>query len=151
MNYTIRYNATTNHIAGHGIKATLATEFTMNHCGSLTRSRLAEGKSFETAAEALAYIETNARKVCKTCLKALVAAVEAEAAELAAQVAETAPVAQIAAETVAEVATQHAPVVAALNGRAPVWTVQHQGRTMWTFGGAGLYTSRQRAEAALKR
>lgn len=89
MNYTIHYNATTNHIAGHGIKATLATEFTMNHCGSLTRSRLALGKSFETAAEALAYLETNTRRVCKTCLKALMVAVETEAAEAAAEVVET--------------------------------------------------------------
>lgn len=78
MNYSIRYNRTTNHITGFNLNAS-ATDTTMNTCGSVTRSTLAQGKSFETLAEVRAYIETAQRRICKNCLKALDAAIAAEA------------------------------------------------------------------------
>jgi len=88
--YTIRYNRTTNHISGLDA-ATLSNEFTMNACGSLTRSNLATGKKLETVREALEAARTaGGRKLCKNCEKAAEAMI---AAEEAAQV-EEAPVAE---------------------------------------------------------
>lgn len=77
MSYSIRYNRTTNHITGFDLNAN-ATDATMNTCGSVTRSTLAQGKTFETLAEVKTYIESNQRRTCKTCLKVLEAAIAAE-------------------------------------------------------------------------
>lgn len=95
--YTIHYNRTTNHINGFAIAST--SEYTMNTCGSITRSSLAKGQSFGTAAEALESAKKNGRRVCKNCEAAAlkqIALDEAAAAE---------------AETVTEV---EAPAVTAI-------------------------------------
>jgi hypothetical protein len=77
--FTIKYNRTTNHISGMEARTTgggsevdgAITYYAQNVCGSLTRSRLAQGASFETLAEAVAAARiTGGRKLCKTCAKA---------------------------------------------------------------------------------
>lgn len=82
--YTLRYNRTTNHIGGIEA-ATMNNEFTMNACGSLTRSSLAQGKTVSDLAEALEIARTaGGRKLCKNCEKAALAAIAAlEVAEVA--------------------------------------------------------------------
>lgn len=98
--YTIHYNRTTNHINGFAIAST--SEYTMNTCGSITRSSLAKGQSFGTAAEALESAKKNGRRVCKNCEAAAlkqIALDEAAAAE---------------AETVTEVEATEAPAVTAI-------------------------------------
>jgi hypothetical protein len=81
--FTIKYNRTTNHIAGMEVRTTgggsdqggHVSYYAQNTCGSLTRSRLATGASFETLAEAVAAARiTGGRKLCKTCAKAADAA-----------------------------------------------------------------------------
>lgn len=88
--YSIRYNRTTNHIAGIAAKCTstgeekggVVAEYAENACGVLTRGRLAQGKSYESLDEALEAARiTGGRKVCKSCEKAALAALEAAAAE----------------------------------------------------------------------
>lgn len=92
--YTIRYNRTTNHISGLDA-STISNEYTMNACGSLTRSNLATGKTLEDVKEALELAKiVGGRKLCKNCEKAARAMIEAlEAAEVAEVeiVAENAP------------------------------------------------------------
>lgn len=86
MTYTIRYNASTNHIEGTAPKTqSTGTEtggvvayFAENACGALTRGRFAQGTSRETAAEILAAAKASPRKLCKRCEAATVAAAEAE-------------------------------------------------------------------------
>jgi hypothetical protein len=77
--FTIRYNRTTNHIAGMEARTTgggnesggMVSNWAQNVCGAMTRSRLATGPSFETLGEALAAArKLSGRKVCKTCAKA---------------------------------------------------------------------------------
>ncbi|QKY78638.1 hypothetical protein SEA_DRYAD_100 [Streptomyces phage Dryad] len=106
MSYSIRYNRTTNHIAGIAAKCTssgeerggVVVEYAENACGSLTRYALAEGKSFEDLREALdAARITGGRKVCKRCEKAALAAIEAIAAATpVAPEPEQAPVIEVA-------------------------------------------------------
>jgi hypothetical protein len=83
MSFTIKYNRTTNHIAGMEVRTTgggnevdgAITYYAQSTCGSPTRSRLATGASFETLAEAVAAARiTGGRKLCKTCAKAADAA-----------------------------------------------------------------------------
>lgn len=71
--YSIRYNRTTNHIAGFEIASTDA--YTQNTCGALTRSSpVRSGKTFTTAAEALdAARKLGGRKICKNCERAALA------------------------------------------------------------------------------
>jgi hypothetical protein len=96
--FTIRYNRTTNHIAGIGARTTgggnevdgAITYYAQNACGTLTRGRLAEGASYESLAEALeAARKTGGRKLCKTCEKAAEAALEAAEAPVEDEVTET--------------------------------------------------------------
>jgi hypothetical protein len=83
MSFTIKYNRTTNHIAGMEARTTgggtesgaVVSNWAQNVCGAMTRSRLATGASFETLAEAVAAARiTGGRKLCKTCAKAADAA-----------------------------------------------------------------------------
>jgi hypothetical protein len=70
------------------------------------------------------------------------------------EVVDAAAAVEVAEVEVAEtVATEvEAPIVAALNGRAPVYLVSHQGRQMWAAEGVlGRFTSKARATAAWKR
>jgi hypothetical protein len=78
MAFTMMYNRTTNHIAGAAIRSTgdgSRPEDALNACGALTRARLATGKNFTTAADALKGLKSSAaatgRKVCKHCESAL--------------------------------------------------------------------------------
>ena len=74
--YTIRVNRTTAHVAGFEISAT-AGEFTLNHCGAVTRSNLARtGKTYTNAADALKAARAARSKVCKNCEKAALAQIE---------------------------------------------------------------------------
>lgn len=85
-NYSIRYNRSTNHIAGIAAKCTstgeekggVVADYAENACGVLTRGRLAQGASYETLTEVLEAARKSARKVCKTCEKAALAAIDAE-------------------------------------------------------------------------
>jgi hypothetical protein len=93
--FSIKYNRTTNHIAGIA-ERTVSNQsaenanrygavayYAENACGSLTRYRFADGASFESLADALeAARKAGGRKLCKTCEKAAEAALAAaEAAE----------------------------------------------------------------------
>jgi hypothetical protein len=94
--FSIKYNRTTNHIAGIA-ERTVSNQsaenanrygavayYAENACGSLTRSRLADGRAYESLAEALdAAKAAGGRKLCKNCLKAAEAALKA--AEAAAE------------------------------------------------------------------
>jgi hypothetical protein len=95
--FSIKYNRTTNHIAGLTVCTPMKDEteaeisakgevayYAQNACGSLTRYRFADGPSFETVTEALECARKSTRKLCKTCEKAaeaMIAAVEAKPAE----------------------------------------------------------------------
>lgn len=82
--FSIKYNRTTNHIAGIGCKTQgpasdrsndtgAVAYYAENACGSLTRSRLAQGPSFNNLRDALsAARKLSGRKLCKTCEKAAV-------------------------------------------------------------------------------
>lgn len=86
--YTIRVNRTTAHIAGFEAKAD-AGEFTMNHCGAVTRSNLARtGQPVATAAEALKAARASRSKVCKNCERAALAQIELDEQTAAAPVAQ---------------------------------------------------------------
>jgi hypothetical protein len=88
--FSIKYNRTTNHIAGIA-ERTVSNQsaenanrygavayYAENACGSLTRYRFAEGASFESLADALeAARKAGGRKLCKTCEKAAEAALAA--------------------------------------------------------------------------
>ncbi|MDX2390196.1 hypothetical protein NJL88_08975 [Streptomyces sp. DK15] len=89
--FTIKYNAATNHIdgvavrtAGEGVEAGgTVSYYAQNACGSITRYRLAEGKAYESLADALDAAHKGGRKLCKTCEKAALAQLAAEAEEAA--------------------------------------------------------------------
>lgn len=78
MRYTIRYSRTANHIAG--IEARTRTSgqenggvvgyYAQNACSALTRGNLAQGKSYDTVAEALAFLNASHRKACAKCVAA---------------------------------------------------------------------------------
>jgi tetratricopeptide (TPR) repeat protein len=96
--YTIKYNRTTNHIAGLEIRSTgggverdgYVSDYSQNACGSLTRYRFADGQSFESLRDALEAARKSTRKLCKTC--------------------ESAALAMLAeAETTGEIVTENAP------------------------------------------
>jgi hypothetical protein len=88
--FSIKYNRTTNHIAGIA-ERTVSNQsaenanrygavayYAENACGSLTRYRFADGASFESLADALeAARKAGGRKLCKTCEKAAEAALAA--------------------------------------------------------------------------
>ena len=125
MDYSIKYNRTTNHIAGIECATQGAgndnggavSYFAESACGSLTRGRLADGKAFEDLAEALAAARiAGGRKLCKNCEKAALRAIEilaaAEVVEVV-EIAAPAPAAEVApiAETeIFELAEVTAPV-----------------------------------------
>jgi hypothetical protein len=104
--FSIKYNRTTNHIAGIA-ERTVSNQsaenanrygavayYAENACGTLTRSRLADGRAYESLAEALdAAKAAGGRKLCKNCLKA------AEAALAAAEAATEAPTVDEVTET----------------------------------------------------
>ena len=72
--FTVKYSRTTNHIDGIGCK-------TQSACGTLTRSRLATGKSFANVEDALVNaLIANGKKICKNCEKAALAEIEKEVA-----------------------------------------------------------------------
>lgn len=85
MSYTIRYNGSTNHIAG--IQARTHSNgqenggvvgyYAQNACSALTRGNLAQGKSYDTVAEALAFLNASHRKACAKCVAAAEAALAA--------------------------------------------------------------------------
>ena len=86
MAFTLKYNRTTNHIAGLEVRTQTTGEakdgvvgyFAENTCGSLTRSRLATGTSNTDLAELLRVARIpGSRKLCKTCEKAATAALNA--------------------------------------------------------------------------
>jgi hypothetical protein len=109
-------------------------------------------KTAEAAAKPLPH-GWEAHRVATTEVVDAAAAVEVAEVEVVETVTEVAEVAEVA-ETVTEtVATEvEAPIVAALNGRAPVYLVSHQGRQMWAAEGVlGRFTSKARATAAWKR
>ncbi|WP_424213185.1 hypothetical protein ACN20G_14465 [Streptomyces sp. BI20] len=86
--FTIKYNATTNHIDGVAIRTTsggsdaggYVTDYSQNACGSITRYRLAAGKTYNSLADALNAARQGGRKLCKTCEKAALAQLAAEEA-----------------------------------------------------------------------
>jgi hypothetical protein len=88
--FTIKYNAKTNHIDGLTVRTTGGgndmgdhiSDYSQNACGSLTRYRFAEGKTYATVAEALHDAETGSRNLCKTCKAAAEAMITAQAAEV---------------------------------------------------------------------
>lgn len=78
--FTIKYNRTTNHIAGaHAltvgsgeVKDGVVGYYPENPCGTLTRSRLATGPEFKYAGDALeAARKLGGRKLCKRCERAM--------------------------------------------------------------------------------
>jgi hypothetical protein len=103
MSYTIKYNRSTNHIAGIECKdqstgeekGGVVRDYAQNACNSLTRYALATGKSYEDISIALAAARiAGRRRLCKNCEKAATALVEAEvAAEELAQAEAAKPVA----------------------------------------------------------
>jgi transcription elongation factor Elf1 len=86
-NFTVKYNRTTNHIAGIACKSTgggsdngsYVTDYAQNACGSLTRGSLATGKSYATIQEAYDAAKKHSRRMCKNCEKAALAMIVAEA------------------------------------------------------------------------
>jgi hypothetical protein len=77
--YTIKYNRTTNHIAGLDIRtAGSEMNYSQNACPTLTRSvNFAEGKTSTDLREILKSAKINGRKVCKHCEKAAEAMIAA--------------------------------------------------------------------------
>lgn len=76
MSARILYNRTTNHIDGLDIRSAGSEfDYAENACGALTRgrTRMARGKEFDTATEALAAARVSPRKLCKTCESAALA------------------------------------------------------------------------------
>ncbi|MFE3591959.1 hypothetical protein ACFXOY_31150 [Streptomyces niveus] len=90
MSYTVKYNRSTNHIDGLTVRTTgggkdmgdHVSYYAENACGSLTRYRFAQGKSYDSLAEALEDARKGGRKLCKTCEKAATAQLAAEAEEI---------------------------------------------------------------------
>jgi hypothetical protein len=109
MNFTIKYNRTTNHIAGIHPQDAKTGEFNYaeNACGSITRYALAAGKRYDNIFDALNNGFTGGRKLCKTCEKAAFALIAAMDAAEAAEAAEAA----VEVEPVVEPAPAVAPVV----------------------------------------
>jgi hypothetical protein len=74
-NHTIKYNSSSVHITGLGMKTAATNEFTFSACASLTRHghrmQTAKTGEIETAEQALKTAKALARsmgkKVCKTC------------------------------------------------------------------------------------
>ncbi|MFD9904800.1 hypothetical protein [Streptomyces sp. NPDC059063] len=90
MEFTIKYNRTTNHIGGLSTRTNgtgeerggAVTYYAQSACPSLTRSaNFVAGQSFESLADALAEARKGARKLCKTCEKAALAQLEVMDAE----------------------------------------------------------------------
>jgi hypothetical protein len=83
--FSIRYNRTTNHIDGIEVRTPEAGEerggvvpyYAQNACGVITRGTLAQGKSFDSLADALENARKGGRKLCKKCEAAALAALEA--------------------------------------------------------------------------
>jgi hypothetical protein len=73
--YTIKYNRTTNHIAGIAERSNGSDlNYAQSACPVLTRSyNLATGKTFTSAAKALESARKGGRKVCKHCEAAALA------------------------------------------------------------------------------
>jgi hypothetical protein len=91
--YTVKYNRTTNHIAGIA-ERTKGSDFNyaVSACPVLSRSyNLANGKAYGSLAEALENARKGGRKLCKKCEAAAVAALEALEGEAAPEVQEDAP------------------------------------------------------------
>jgi hypothetical protein len=84
--FTIKYNRTTNHIAGIAAKCTskgnesggVVADYAQNACGSITRSRLADGKTYSAIQEAYDAASKHTRRICKTCAKAALALIAEE-------------------------------------------------------------------------
>lgn len=97
MSYTVKYNRSTNHIAGIEAKCTsegnesggVVATYAQNSCGVLTRGNLATGKTYATIQEAYDAARKHTRRICKNCAKAAMALIEAEQAALEAEVAES--------------------------------------------------------------
>lgn len=69
--YTIRYNRTTNHIAGIA-ESTIGSElnYSLSACGALSRNahRLATGRTVETIEDALRIARSaGGRAICQSC------------------------------------------------------------------------------------
>jgi hypothetical protein len=92
--FTIKYNRTTNHIAGIEVRTVARGEtqaqasargevayYAQNACGTITRTRLATGRSFENLADALDAARKGGRRLCKTCEQAAEAALAAQDAK----------------------------------------------------------------------
>lgn len=83
--YTIKYNASTNHIEGVAVRTHstgtesggVVADYALTACGSLTRGRLATGRSFTDLTEALRIARLGRRKVCRHCEKAALAEIAA--------------------------------------------------------------------------
>lgn len=136
MSYTIKYNRTTNHIAGIACKSTdggndngsYVTSYAQNACGSLTSARLATGKTYDSIQEAYDAASKHTRRICKNCAKAALALIQAEADE-AMTMADQAlsDDAEAVAEALAERAeVEQAPVLTVHTEPVPVLGAEHQ-------------------------
>jgi hypothetical protein len=83
--FSIRYNRTTNHIDGIEVRTPDGGEerggvipyYAQNACGVITKGSLAQGKSFDSLADALEDARKGGRKLCKKCEAAALATLEA--------------------------------------------------------------------------